>query len=231
MSARIRLQRFGKKNKPYYHIVIADTRAPRDGKYIERIGDYNPNTNPATINLNNDKAVEWLLKGAQPSDTAKAILSYKGAMYQKHLAVGVTKGALTEDQAAKKLTTWLEEKDAKIKAKSDSLLANRDQTLKERFAAEKAMNEERAKTIAAKNAALAAEVENAAAIAAAPEATEAPAETPVAEATEAPAETPAVEATPEAAAPAAEETPAEELKAEAAPEAPAAEETKEEPKA
>jgi small subunit ribosomal protein S16 len=228
MSARIRLQRFGKKNKPYYHIVIADTRAPRDGKYIERIGDYNPNTNPATINLNNDKAVEWLLKGAQPSDTAKAILSYKGAMYQKHLAVGVTKGALTEDQAAKKLTTWLEEKDAKIKAKSDSLLANRDQTLKERFAAEKAMNEERAKTIAAKNAALAAEVENAAAVAAAPEA---PAESPVAEATEAPAETPAVEATPEAAAPAAEETPAEEPKAEAAPEAPAAEETKEEPKA
>jgi small subunit ribosomal protein S16 len=228
MSARIRLQRFGKKNKPYYHIVIADTRAPRDGKYIERIGDYNPNTNPATINLNNDKAVEWLLKGAQPSDTAKAILSYKGAMYQKHLAVGVTKGALTEDQAAKKLTTWLEEKDAKIKAKSDSLLANRDQTLKERFAAEKAMNEERAKTIAAKNAALAAEVENAAAVAAAPEA---PAESPVAEATEAPAETPAVEATPEAAAPVAEETPAEEPKAEAAPEAPAAEETKEEPKA
>ena len=103
MPVKIRLQRHGKKGKPYYWIVAADARAKRDGKYLEKIGAYNPNTNPATIDLDVDGAVKWLQNGAQPTDTARAILSYKGALLKNHLAGGVRKGALTEEQAEEKL--------------------------------------------------------------------------------------------------------------------------------
>ena len=107
MPVKIRLARHGKKHQSYYHIVIADGRAPRDGKYIEVIGNYNPNTNPATIVLDNDKAIDWLKKGAQPSDTARAILSYKGVLYKSHLLRGIAKGLLTQEQADEKLQQWL----------------------------------------------------------------------------------------------------------------------------
>ena len=121
MPVKIRLQRHGKKGKPYYWIVAADSRAERDGKYLEKLGAYNPNTNPATIDLDVDGAVKWLQNGAQPTDTAKAILSYKGALLKKHLAGGVKKGALTEEQAEAKFNTWLEEKLSKVQAKEDGL--------------------------------------------------------------------------------------------------------------
>jgi len=121
MSVKIRLQRHGKKGKPFFWIVAADARSKRDGKLLEKLGTYNPTTNPATIDLDIDGAVKWLQNGAQPTDTARAILSYKGAMLKNHLAGGVKKGALTEEQAEKKFNVWLEEKDGKIAAKSDSL--------------------------------------------------------------------------------------------------------------
>ena len=121
MSVKIRLQRHGKKGKPFYWIVAADARAKRDGKFLEKLGTYNPNTNPATIDLDVDGAVKWLQNGAQPTDTAKAILSYKGAMLKNHLVGGVRKGALTEEQAEAKFQAWLEEKAGKIAAKKDGL--------------------------------------------------------------------------------------------------------------
>ncbi|WP_300490566.1 30S ribosomal protein S16 [Flavobacterium sp.] len=121
MSVKIRLQRHGKKGKPFYWIVAADARAKRDGKFLEKIGTYNPNTNPATIDLNLDSAVQWLHNGAQPTDTARAILSYKGALLKHHLDGGVRKGALTQEQADAKLATWLEEKTSKVDAKKDGL--------------------------------------------------------------------------------------------------------------
>ena len=114
MSVKIRLQRRGRKKQPFYHIVIADARAPRDGRFIEKIGTYNPMTKPATIDLNRDKAYDWLLKGAKPTDTARAILRFKGVMYRKHLMRGVKKGALTEDQAMAKYEEWIAAKDAKV---------------------------------------------------------------------------------------------------------------------
>ena len=110
MSVKIRLQRHGKKGKPFYWIVAADARVKRDGKLLEKLGTYNPNTNPATVDLDIDSAVKWLQNGAQPTDTAKAILSYKGALLKNHLAVGVRKGALTEEQAEEKFNAWMEEK-------------------------------------------------------------------------------------------------------------------------
>jgi len=121
MATKIRLQRHGRKQKPFYHIVVADSRAPRDGRFIEKIGTYNPNTNPATINLDVDKATDWLLKGATPTDTAGAILSYKGAKYKKHLQVGVNKGAITQEEADKRFAQWLAEKDAQVQGKKDGL--------------------------------------------------------------------------------------------------------------
>jgi len=121
MATKIRLQRFGKKGKPFYHVVVADSRAPRDGKFIERLGSYNPNTNPATIELNFDSAVKWVLSGAEPTDTARAILSYKGVLYKKHLEGGIRKGALTQEQADAKLAAWLEEKAGKVEAKKSGL--------------------------------------------------------------------------------------------------------------
>ncbi|HOW24616.1 MAG TPA: 30S ribosomal protein S16 [Bacteroidales bacterium] len=116
MPARMRLQRFGKKGRAFFHIVIADGRAPRDGKFIENIGTYNPITRPAEIVLDLDKALEWLNNGAQPSETVRAILSYKGVLYKKHLLKGVEKGALTQLQAEAKFNEWVVQKEAKISA-------------------------------------------------------------------------------------------------------------------
>jgi len=143
MPVKIRLQRHGKKGKPYYWIVAADARAKRDGKYLEKLGAYNPNTNPATVELDVDGAVTWLQNGAQPTDTAKAILSYKGALLKNHLAGGVSKGAITQEQADEKFNAWLEEKEAKIQAKADGLSEADSKARSEALAAEKAVNEAR----------------------------------------------------------------------------------------
>ncbi|HKJ06810.1 MAG TPA: 30S ribosomal protein S16 [Flavobacteriaceae bacterium] len=143
MPVKIRLQRHGKKGKPYYWIVAADARSKRDGKYLEKIGAYNPNTNPATIELDVDGAVKWLQNGAQPTDTARAILSYKGAMYKKHLAGGVAKGALTEEQADEKFNAWLEEKEAKVNAKKDNVEKAKADEKAAILEAETKVNEER----------------------------------------------------------------------------------------
>ncbi len=153
----MRLARHGRKRYAYYHIVVADSRAPRDGRYIERIGSYNPNTNPATIDLDFDKAYDWLVKGAQPTDTVKAILSYKGVLYKKHLMGGVQKGAFDEAEAEKRLDNWLTEKDAKIQAKIDRLANDADAEIKKQLAAEAKVKEAKAAAVAAKNAELAAE--------------------------------------------------------------------------
>ena len=153
MSTKIRLQRFGKKGKPFYHLVVADSRAPRDGKFIERIGSYNPNTNPATIDLNFDKALSWVNKGAQPTDTCRAILSYKGVLYKKHLEGGVRKGALTQDQADAKFAAWLTSKDAQITGKKDSLTQTKEQVKKAALVAEAKRKEDKAAAIEAKYAA------------------------------------------------------------------------------
>jgi len=157
MSVKIRLQRHGKKGKPFFHIVAADARSPRDGKFIERIGSYNPNTNPATIVLDTDKAVTWLFNGAQPTDTARAILSYKGVLYKAHLNKGVKKGALTQEQADAKFNAWLDSKDAKIQAKRDGLSSAKEQALAEQLKAERAVNEARIAARAAAEAAAHAE--------------------------------------------------------------------------
>lgn len=185
MPAKIRLQRHGKKGKPFYHIVVADARAPRDGKYIERLGSYNPNTNPATIDLDVDGAANWLKNGAQPTDTARAILSYTGALYKNHLHRGVLKGALTEAEAEKRFEAWKTEKENKIATKSDKISAEQKAIADAKLAAEKEVNEAKAKALAEKEAELTAEAE---AAVAAEEATEeaAPAEETSAE--EAPAE-------------------------------------------
>jgi small subunit ribosomal protein S16 len=143
MSVKIRLQRHGKKGKPYYWIVAADARSKRDGKYLEKLGSYNPNTNPALIDLNIDGAVKWLQNGAQPTDTARAILSYKGAMLKNHLAGGVRKGALTEEEAEKKFQAWLDEKAAKVDAKKDGLAKTEAEAKAKALEAEKAANEAR----------------------------------------------------------------------------------------
>jgi len=159
MPVKMRLARFGRKRYAYYHIVVADSRAPRDGRYIERIGTYNPNTNPATIDLDFDKAFDWLTKGAQPTDTVRAILSYKGVLYKKHLMGGVKKGAFDEAEAEKRLDKWMAEKDAKIQGKMERLKGDAAAEAKKQLEAEKKVNEERAAAIAAKNAELAAEAE------------------------------------------------------------------------
>ncbi|PIE50191.1 MAG: 30S ribosomal protein S16 [Flavobacteriales bacterium] len=143
MSVKIRLQRHGKKGKPFFHIVVADSRAKRDGRLIEKIGTYNPVTNPATINLDVDKAVDWLNKGAQPTDTARAILSYKGALYKKHLQGGVLKGAFDEAEAEKRFNAWLEEKEAKVQAKKDGLSQSAADAKKATLEAEAKVNEAR----------------------------------------------------------------------------------------
>jgi small subunit ribosomal protein S16 len=189
MAVKIRLQRHGKKNFAFFHIVVADSRAPRDGKFIEQIGSYNPNTNPATIVLDGDKALAWLKVGAQPTLTARRILSYEGVLLRKHLAEGVAKGALTEAQADAKFAAWKEERDKKIADKKAGIKNEEIAKAKAAKAAEVEVNEARAKAIAAKKA----EAEEAArkaaeeAAAEAAPATEEAAEEAAAEPAEAPA--------------------------------------------
>ena len=250
MSVKIRLQRHGKKGKPFYWVVAADARSKRDGKYLEKIGTYNPNTNPATIDLNLDSAVRWLHNGAQPTDTAKAILSYKGALLKHHLDGGIRKGALTQEQADAKLTAWLEAKAGKVDAKKDGLTKAQAAAKAKAFKAEQAVNAKRledaakaeADAIAAESAVEEVEVEEA--VAEVEEAPEAVAEEAVAEAEEAPAAEVVAEESPEVVAeeaPAAEveEAPVAEVVAEVVAEeavaeveeAPAAEENNEEAQA
>ncbi|MDX1476050.1 MAG: 30S ribosomal protein S16 [Saprospiraceae bacterium] len=130
MAVKIRLQRRGRRKKPFYHIVVADARAPRGGRFIEKIGIYNPMTRPATIELDNDRALDWLMKGAQPTDTARAILSYRGVLYKKHLQRGVSKGALTQEEADAKYRAWMSDKDAKIRARQKATADEREAFLK-----------------------------------------------------------------------------------------------------
>jgi small subunit ribosomal protein S16 len=151
MATKIRLQRHGRKKRAFYHIVVADSRAPRDGRFIEKIGTYNPITNPATIDLDVNKAAQWLLNGAQPTDTARAILSYKGAAYKKHLQVGVNKGAITQEDADKKFAAWMSEKDAKVEAKKSGLASTAAQIKADAMKAETKRKENIAAKIVAKN--------------------------------------------------------------------------------
>jgi len=241
MSVKIRLARRGRKKQAIYDVVVADARAPRDGRFIEKLGTYNPNTNPASININNERALTWLLNGAQPTDTVKAMLSYRGVMLKKHLQIGVLKGAISQDQADAKFNAWLSEKDTKIEGKKDQLATAKADARKSALAAETAKNQARIDSIKAREvAALAAatsaveEVETTSAEAPEVETTSADApvveaavveETPVAEETAPEVETPEVEAavveeTPAAEVeetPAAEETPVVEASAEEAP--------------
>ena len=169
MAVKIRLQRHGKKNFAFFHIVVADTRAPRDGRYIEQIGSYNPNTNPATIVLDSEKALAWLNVGAQPTLTARRLLSYEGVLLKKHLQGGVAKGALTQEQADKKFEAWKAQKDAKVNAKVDGLAKDAAAKAKAAIDAEEKVNQERAEAIAKRKA----EAEAAAAAEAAAKAAEA----------------------------------------------------------
>jgi small subunit ribosomal protein S16 len=152
MATRIRLQRQGRKSRPIFHIVTADSRSKRDGRYIERLGVYNPNTNPASIDLNFDRALYWVQSGAQPSDTARAILSYKGVMMKKHLLEGVKKGALTEEQAEEKFNKWIEEKEGRINAKREGLDKAAEDAKKKQLEAEAEVSKKRAEAIDAANA-------------------------------------------------------------------------------
>jgi small subunit ribosomal protein S16 len=144
MPVKIRLQRHGKKGKPFYWVVAADARSKRDGRSLEKLGTYNPNVNPASIELDVDAAVKWLQNGAQPTDTARAILSYKGAMLKNHLLGGVKKGALTEEQAEAKFQAWMEEKNSKIEAKASSVAKAKEDEIAKQLEAEKEINEKRA---------------------------------------------------------------------------------------
>ena len=175
MAVKIRLARHGKKGYAFYHIVAADSRAPRDGRFIEKLGTYNPNTNPATIDLDFEKALGWLQKGAQPTDTCRAILSYKGVLYKKHLLGGIAKGAFSETEAEARFNKWMTEKAGKIEAKGNKLEADAKSAEKARLAAEAKVKEERAKAIAEKKAAAEAAAKEAEQAAAA-EGAEAPAE-------------------------------------------------------
>jgi len=147
MPVRIRLARHGKKGKPFYHIVIADSRAPRDGKFIERVGSYNPNTNPATIVLNFKKALSWLQKGAQPSETCKNILSDEGVLMKNHLINGMKKGALTEEQVETKFLTWKEQKMSKLSSSTDKLSKKTQDELTKKMNAETKAKEAKAEAI------------------------------------------------------------------------------------
>jgi len=156
MSVKIRLARHGRKQHAYYHIVVANSRSPRDGRFIERIGSYNPNSNPATIDLNFDKAIEWLNNGAQPTDTCRTILSHKGVMMKKHLLEGVKKGAFDLAEADKRFDAWMKEKENAVQTKKDGLTAGFNEDMKKRLVAETKVNETRIAEIARKNAAAAA---------------------------------------------------------------------------
>ena len=217
MPTKIRLQRHGKKRYAYYHVVVADARAPRDGKFIEKLGTYNPNDNPATIDISFDRALHWVKEGAQPTDTVRALLSYKGVMHKDHLDRGVVKGALTQDQADKKFDAWMKEKEAKVEGKKDGLAKAADADAKTRLAAETEIKKKKAAELLAKQSELAAAVE-------AEAAEKAAAKAPVEEATT--EEAPAAEATTEETAPEVKkEAPAKE---EAKTEEPAAEAKEEE---
>jgi small subunit ribosomal protein S16 len=205
------LQRHGKKNKAFFHLVAADSRAKRDGKFIEKLGTYNPNTNPATIEINFDKTLHWVQVGAEMSETARAILSYKGVLHKNHLLNGVKKGALTTEQAEEKFAAWLAEKDAKVTGKVDTLAKNEAADRAARMKAEEVANAAKAAAVEAKNAPVVEEVEEAPVAEEATEVTETVVEeTPVVEAAEeveaVVEETPAVEAAEEVAA-VVEETP------------------------
>ena len=151
MATRIRLQRHGRKGRPIFTIVVADSRSKRDGKNIENLGQYNPNTNPATITLNFDRTLEWIMKGAIPSDTARAILKYKGVMMKKHLLKGVLKGALTEEQAEERFEKWMTDKAARIDKNIDSINSSESKKRSEILKAESIVKEKRAAQILAKN--------------------------------------------------------------------------------
>ena len=152
MPVKIRLARHGSKRKPFYYIVAADSRAPRDGRYIERIGSYTPNTDPASIDLNFDKAIQWLNNGAVPTDTCKAILSEKGVLYKNHLIKGIAKGALTEEQVQAKFDAWIKDKEQKIQAKKDKLKTNVKTEKENRLKIEEEVNRLKAEELAAKKA-------------------------------------------------------------------------------
>ena len=153
MSVKIRLARRGRKKQAIYDVVVADARAPRDGRFIEKLGTYNPNTNPASININNERALTWLLNGAQPTDTVKAMLSYRGVMLKKHLQIGVLKGAISQEQADAKFNAWLSEKDTKIEGKKDQLATAKADARKTSLAAETAKNQARIDSIKAREVA------------------------------------------------------------------------------
>ncbi|MCF8463410.1 MAG: 30S ribosomal protein S16 [Flavobacteriales bacterium] len=159
MPTKIRLQRHGRKSYAFFHIVVADSRAPRDGKNIEKLGVYNPNTNPATIELDIDGALTWLENGAQPTDTCRAILSYKGVLYKKHLKGGVKKGAFSQEEADAKFEKWMNDKSSKIQTGADSIVKAKEKAKSEALKAEAAAKEALAAKIAAKNSPLAEEVE------------------------------------------------------------------------
>ena len=181
MPVKIRLKRLGKKGNAYYHIVVADSRRSRDGRFIEQIGSYDPNSNPATIILNNEKALQWLKNGAQPTDTTRAILSYKGVLYKQHLQKGIVKGVLTQEQADEKFNAWLEEKNRKVSEKRIRVINEKKKAVATALETESKKKEERAEAIRKKNTPPPAEAAPAAEA-------EAPAtETPAAEAPEAPA--------------------------------------------
>ncbi|MEM9340722.1 MAG: 30S ribosomal protein S16, partial [Bacteroidota bacterium] len=144
---KIRLARRGRKKMAIYDVVVADARSPRDGRFIEKIGTYNPNTDPALINIDADKAFDWVMKGAQPTDTVRAMLSYKGVMYRKHLQIGVAKGAITQEDADKKLEAWLSGKESKIQGKVDKLTQEKEAAAKAKLEAETKVNEARAEAL------------------------------------------------------------------------------------
>lgn len=147
MPVKIRLARRGRKKAPIYDIVVADARAPRDGKFIEKIGQYNPNTNPASVNFDTQKAFDWVMKGAQPTETVKAMLSYRGVLYRKHLQIGVNKGAITQEQADERFEKWTNEKEAKIEGKKSSLGQKREEAQRAAFDAETRVKEARAEKL------------------------------------------------------------------------------------
>lgn len=193
MAVKLRLARHGRKRQPYYYIVAADSRAPRDGKFIERIGSYSPVSNPAKIELDFDRALTWLMNGAQPSDTVRRILSYKGVLMKKHLLEGVKKGAFNEEEAEKRFKAWLAEKEAKISSKVSNLELAQREADKARLEAERKVKEQKAQELAKKFAAEAEAAKKAQEAEKAEEATEV-AEEVKAEAPEAKAEAPEAKA-------------------------------------
>lgn len=193
MALKIRLARRGRRKMAIYDVVIADARAPRDGRFIEKIGSYNPNTDPATIAINNDRALKWLMNGAQPTDTVKAMLSYRGVMLKKHLQIGVVKGAISQEEADEKFEAWLETKEKNIAGKVDKIQSARDSAKKAALEAEAAKNQARLDAIKKREeeAIAAVEAAEAEARAAAAPQEEAPAETEAEAPAENKAETPA----------------------------------------